>query len=106
MSIPLQKYKVSIAECIAGHVTHEFLACDIASHCLASRQSGGGFSCPTELDPPPPSFLCGNEWQEVAYTLVCDHRDDCSDRSDERFCVFPPCPQHSTFDCGDRQVRI
>ncbi|KAL8612895.1 hypothetical protein ACOMHN_034972 [Nucella lapillus] len=24
-----------------------------------------------------------NEWQEVAYTLVCDYRDDCSDRNDE-----------------------
>ncbi|KAL8624323.1 hypothetical protein ACOMHN_044754 [Nucella lapillus] len=81
-----------------SHVTHQFLACDPKSDCLVGEECGTYFDLPL-----PPSFLCGNEWQEVAYTLVCDHRDDCSDRSDERFCVFPPCPQHSTFDCGDRQ---
>ncbi|KAL8586920.1 hypothetical protein ACOMHN_051025 [Nucella lapillus] len=78
-----------------SHVTHEFLACDSKSHCLSGEE------CGLRSDPPPPSFGCDSERQEVAYTLVCDHREDCSDRSDERFCVFAPCPRHSAFDCGD-----
>ncbi|KAL8601648.1 hypothetical protein ACOMHN_003914 [Nucella lapillus] len=43
--------------------------------------------CPPALSPP--SFHCTSDKQRVSYTLVCDHRPDCSDASDERFCVFP-----------------
>nr|KAG5692973.1 hypothetical protein BaRGS_032405 [Batillaria attramentaria] len=36
-------------------------------------------------------LLDGGE-QTVSYTLVCDHRQHCSDGSDETFCVFAECP--------------
>ena len=61
-------------------------------------------SCLAELDPLPPSFTCANEMHGVPYTVVCDHRVDCADRSDEDFCVFPPCHATLSYDCGNGQV--
>nr|KAG5711570.1 hypothetical protein BaRGS_016752 [Batillaria attramentaria] len=36
-------------------------------------------------------FTCSSGEERVPYTLVCDFRQDCSDGSDESFCVFQPC---------------
>nr|KAG5711572.1 hypothetical protein BaRGS_016754 [Batillaria attramentaria] len=41
--------------------------------------------------------------QHVPYTLVCDFRSDCSDASDESFCVYPPCPASQSLNCGNKQ---
>ena len=109
---------VHLTACPRGHMTHDFLACDAQSECWArdtvsdstSCWAGDGGrtasgSCAASLTPLPPSFPCSSGWGEVPYTLVCDHRADCSDDSDEQFCVFPPCDGKTEFDCGNGQVR-
>ena len=95
--------KALFVECPDGHMTHVYLACDVHSACFA-LDSSTSVSCPAPLKPLPPSFTCNNGVQHVPYTLVCDHRSDCSDRSDERFCVFTPCNVTSQFECTNRQV--
>ena len=96
--------KALFVECPDGHMTHVYLACDVHSACFA-LDSSTSVSCPAPLTPLPPSFTCNNGVQHVPYTLVCDHRSDCSDRSDERFCVFTPCNVTSQFQCRNQQVR-
>ena len=93
----------SLITCPDAHVTHTFLACDVESACWALDLSTS-VSCPAPLTPLPPSFTCNNGVQHVPYTLVCDHRSDCSDRSDERFCVFTPCNVTSQFQCRNKEV--
>ena len=98
-STPVDK---SMIVCPLGHVTHVFLACDIAVVCWESQRDDVT-SCSAPITPLPPGFTCTNEAQSVPYTLVCDHRPDCVDSSDEDFCVHPPCPE-DMLDCGNRQV--
>ena len=93
----------SFSTCPDAHVTHTFLACDVESACWALDFSTS-VSCPAPLTPLPPSFTCNNGVQHVPYTLVCDHRSDCSDRSDERFCSFAPCDVTSQFQCRNKEV--
>ena len=93
----------SFITCPDAHVTHTFLSCDVESSCWALDFSTS-VSCPAPLTPLPPSFTCNNGVQHVPYTLVCDHRSDCSDRSDERFCVFTPCNVTSQFECKSKEV--
>nr|KAG5710971.1 hypothetical protein BaRGS_013705 [Batillaria attramentaria] len=50
-----------------------------------------------------PSLPEMNEIEHVPYTLVCDHRSDCKDDSDEDFCVFPPCDPFLQYHCGNKQ---
>ena len=95
--------KALFVECPDGHMTHVYLACDVHSTCFA-LDSSTSVSCPAPLTPLPPSFTCNNGVQHVPYTLVCDHCSDCSDRSDERFCVFTPCNVTSQFQCRNQQV--
>nr|KAG5696554.1 hypothetical protein BaRGS_030422 [Batillaria attramentaria] len=45
-------------------------------------------------------YLNGHE--HVTYTFVCDFRPDCSDASDEKFCVFAPC-RKAEFPCSNRR---
>ena len=85
-------------KCPKGHVTHTFLSCDMRSDCWAETH----VSCDAPLTPLPPIFECSKGADRVPYTLVCDHRPDCSDGEDEHFCVFPPCPQ---WTCDNRQVN-
>ena len=89
-----------------SHVTHGFLACDVLSDCFTTSDQASSRLCKRVMDPSPPSFTCHNNVQHVPYMLVCDHRHDCTDGSDEDFCVFPPCEDPSiNFHCGDGQVR-
>ena len=88
-----------------SHITHKFLACDGLSDCLVTPDQTGNDLCARDTDPSPPFFVCDNKAQQVPYTLVCDHRHDCADGSDEDFCVFQPCGDPSvSFHCGDGQV--
>ncbi|KAK7485925.1 hypothetical protein BaRGS_00022792 [Batillaria attramentaria] len=82
---------VRYTECPAGHVTHDFLACNIQSACWSRDDLSA--SCLA------PFFTCKNGAERVPYTFVCDYRSDCSDASDENFCVFPPC-RITEFPCG------
>ena len=110
---------VASVECPGGHVTHSFLACDVQSACwgddFVTYHSGGdGWAVPTSsscrapLTSLPPSFECSEEsrGQRVPYSMVCDHRPDCVDGSDEDFCVFPECDQNSQFQCNNKQVGL
>ena len=94
----------SHVQCPSRHFTHSFLACDVSSACWG-RGYGAAFSCTAPLVPTPPSFTCKNDIQHVPYTLVCDHRPDCGDNSDEDFCHFPPCDVINEFECGNQQVE-
>ena len=98
--------------CPDRHFTHAFLACDVKSACVVrsppSSSSSSDDACSADdapLTPLPPALECANGVERVPYTLVCDHRPDCSDDSDEDFCVFPAC-RAGSLDCGDKQVGL
>ena len=105
--------------CRKGHLTHVFLACDVSTSCWTRGDVTLSFrsytwalptsqSCPAQLAVTslPPSFTCSSEEQKVPYSLVCDHRRDCVDGSDETFCKFPPCKWLTQFQCLNKQVCI
>ena len=48
----------------------------------------------------PAMFTCSSGGQRVSYSMVCDHRPQCGDGSHESFCVFPPCSDTTTLQCG------
>ena len=100
--------------CPLGHMTLDFLACDVQSACWSDVVSTDGdrwgvpsyASCPAPMTSLPPSFQCGSGDQMVSFSLVCNYRSDCSDSSDEKFCEHPPCAPKSEFLClPSRQVR-
>ena len=104
-----------LVSCPGGHMTHFFLACDVSSTCWATeeilaydeRDIPSHTSCPaTSMTSRPPSFKCELGGGRVPYTWVCDHRQDCSDNSDEGFCRHLPCRELTPLQCGNTpQVR-
>ena len=93
--------------CREGHLTHVFLACDAKASCWMERYGvldnkgiPSSTSCPAPLTSLPPSFKCASGSEHVAYSVVCDHRYDCTDSSDEDFCVFPPCTGNTPLLCS------
>ncbi|XP_025085565.1 G-protein coupled receptor GRL101-like [Pomacea canaliculata] len=90
--------------CPSQHVTHTFLACDVRSDCWEERYDTS-WSCSAPVVPVPPAFTCDSGAERVPYTLVCDHRADCSDRSDEDFCQFPAC-NVDDFHCDNGQCIL
>ncbi|KAL8609446.1 hypothetical protein ACOMHN_037968 [Nucella lapillus] len=104
-------HKLLVVGCPGNHVTHAFLACDDASSCWAKRTVSGRHTCTVPTKPHPPSFTCDNRVQKVPYSLVCDHRADCIDQSDESFCQFEPCQWfdfhcQGTQQCDDRKQCV
>ncbi|XP_025084037.1 G-protein coupled receptor GRL101-like isoform X2 [Pomacea canaliculata] len=96
-------WSVDVLQCPSLHYTHTFLACDVESECWADKYDNAK-TCSTPLTSLPPSFSCINEIQRVPYSLVCDHRPDCSDNSDENFCIFFTCPLNKKlFECSNKQ---
>ena len=106
--------KKNLITCPVKHVTFSFLACDVSSQCYAENgviylSDSQAYHLPTPssclapLTPLSPALPCENGGQRVPYTLVCDHRDDCGDGSDEDFCVFPPCRGNTPLKCGSSQ---
>ena len=102
------------AQCPRGHVTHRFLACDAQAVCWTGSNSyanaldaGLQARCAGSKVLLPPSFWCTNKIQDMPYTFVCDHRQDCHDGSDETFCVFPACPGSAFIQCSNTpQVKL
>jgi hypothetical protein len=94
---------VNTYSCPDGHVTHDFLSCDVRSACLA-RDEMSALTCEPPLSPAPPMLTCNSGLQRVPYSLVCDFVPDCADKSDEDFCEFAPCPIEDTMRCGNKQV--
>ena len=107
-SLTDKKFKAAV--CPSGHLTHDFLSCDSRSACWAASDVRGARSrCLAPLSPLPPSFPCSDGVGTVPYSLVCDHRHDCSDSSDETFCHFPPCDSTNSremFQCDNLQVGL
>lgn len=95
---------VNLHLCPEGHVTRDFLSCDLRSDCWGTGYASA-YTCTALMMPLPPMYECGNELERVPYTLVCDHRRDCNDGTDEDFCVFPPCTLDKPRNCGNQQVR-
>ena len=108
-SLPLVRLAVPHVKCPDGHVTQAFLACDEQSACWLR---GYGYvesevwgvpstaSCPAPMTSLPAMFTCSSGGQRVSYSMVCDHRQQCGDGSDESFCVFPPCSDTTPLQCG------
>ena len=101
-----QNYPFRYVACPLGHVTQEFLACDVRSSCWSDDASTtqawgspwrGMCESRTNL---PPSFTCTDGVTHVPYSLVCNYRDDCHDSSDETFCTFPACLGQRPLQCG------
>ena len=103
--------------CPGGHTTRVFLACDVSAFCWAGHRVTFSLrpelwalptpqTCQTRLAMTslPPSFPCRSVEQRVPYSLVCDHRRDCADDSDEMFCTFRPCQRQYQLQCLNKQV--
>ena len=98
--------------CLSGHWTRDFLACDTKSACLQNEhfmldsecgvKSNLNSLCQSSLST---LFQCRTGVGRVSYSLVCDHRQDCLDNSDEDFCVYPLCAGAHQFECANKQVR-
>ncbi|KAK7102885.1 hypothetical protein V1264_021043 [Littorina saxatilis] len=91
-------------------MTHTFLACDAKSSCFRETHIGsevnGVTSCSASLHRFPQPFQCRNGYERIPYSLVCDHRGDCMDSSDEDFCDFPPCIDGKEMPCGGSKQCI
>ena len=87
--------------CPDGHVTHDFLSCDPTTDCFAGTDVD---TCETENGGVIPLFTCEDGVQTLAFTLVCNHQEDCRDGSDEDRCVFEAC---EGFLCDNLQcIRV
>ncbi|KAL8619709.1 hypothetical protein ACOMHN_025795 [Nucella lapillus] len=104
--IPRQQWKgdsEKYVACPLGHFTHKFLACDLLTRCWAGDGDVSAATCAFQPTPPPPSMSCMNGVKHIPYSLVCDHRADCGDNSDENLCVFPSCRLSGKFECANKQ---
>ena len=120
-ALPLLPLSESISEgdammitCPAGHITHCFLAVDVNSACwepgdvidkgtILLQQNRSLTTCWHSLATLLVSFVCERSGDALPYTLVCDHRQDCWDNSDEEFCVFPLCSGRTPLKCSSRE---
>ena len=115
----VEKFKVDhgFVFCPLNHTVRDYLACDARSACWARPLVRYGTSseswdipvpvtCPAPITSLPPAYACATGEQRVPYTLVCDHRQDCTDDSDENFCNHPTC-EEGEFQCGQtKQVSL
>ena len=92
-----------MARCEFNHTTHAFLACDLKTNCSAQDLASSIFCAENRFSPEVPFYTCRNEVERVPYTLVCDHRSDCCDSSDEDFCQFPACLKRKEFACKNKK---
>ena len=108
---------LGLVHCPVGHFVHSCLACyteghcgvDVAwSHCTVSVDAG---SWALNSDGSKHSsvvsivmFACADKRRTLPYSLVCDFRCDCLDRSDESFCFHSQsCSADSGYLCTNGQ---
>ena len=104
----LKTSRQSLVTCQGHHVTHEFLSCDRKSRCgkdacyfnRATRDTSEFISTVQHSADSTAMFACSSGDTEVAYSLLCDFRQDCADNSDESFCHHPACKE---FTCTNGQ---
>ena len=97
-----------MVECNDRCAAWQFLGCDTGS---GVRDSEGTPPCPHDRrDLDSLWFQCRDNGRGksgcVPYTLVCDHRLDCADGSDEDFCVFQPCTYTQSACKDEKQVCV
>ena len=94
-------------ECNDHHTTWQLIGCDFRS---GAKSSPGSTACPQlslDLDSAPSrQFPCRDNSGCVPYILVCDHRQDCDDGSDEDFCVYQPCTSTQSVCRDEKQVCL
>ena len=95
-------FRVPHTICSNRQVTLAFMPCQGSSpdSFVISDDKLGSSRTSSPFDQEAPSFLCSNSVQYVPYTLLCDHRQDCADNSDEDFCQFRPCSGTTPLQCG------
>ena len=81
-------WNVRAVQCSSGHMTRDFLACDVEGQCRAKESTTSCYLGSVTI----PMFLCERSEAALHYTLVCDHIQHCEDNTDENFCHFSPCP--------------
>ncbi|KAL8570306.1 hypothetical protein ACOMHN_011327 [Nucella lapillus] len=89
---------VTVVLCPEGHLTHDFLSCDPSTHCQKHQYVAW---CHTTHGGSMPTFACENGIRTLPFTLVCDHRPDCLDNSDEEFCVHKQCADSTCKRSGE-----
>ena len=99
-----------LSECSNGQITQSFLSCDPKSGCgesLCIFSNRTTQILPARVVPTGDMtdlivsvYTCKLDKTEIPYTLVCDFRNDCADKSDESFCQHPPC---EAFLCNNSQ---
>ena len=99
-----------LSECSNGQITHAFLSCDPKSGCgesLCIFINRTTQILPAQIVPTGDMrdlivavYTCISDKTEIPYTLVCDFRNDCANKSDESFCQHPPC---EAFSCHNSQ---
>ena len=102
-SMAFQQPSQPVIICPAGHVTHAFLSCDHKSHCgqaecffsKGPRDRRDALSVSQNTAMMVAMYSCSGDKMEVSYSLLCDFRQDCADKSDESFCVHSLCQELS-----------
>ena len=89
---------VTVVQCPEGHLTHDFLSCDPSTRCRKTQYVS---TCHTSRGGSVPTFACENGLRMFPFTLVCDHRPDCLDNSDEEFCVHEQCADSTCKRSGE-----
>ncbi|KAL8562040.1 hypothetical protein ACOMHN_031811 [Nucella lapillus] len=87
-----------MTECPNNDTTYTFLQCNWGSHCYGDGENEINQCLREYPQVGETMFTCTSQTQQVHYTLVCNHRPDCTDGSDEDFCVQPPC-RADDFSC-------
>ncbi|XP_070179106.1 G-protein coupled receptor GRL101-like [Littorina saxatilis] len=99
-----QDFPLPVLACQDEHVTFPFLPCQSPSLQVYLSDNFTAIKKPVQEEIP--SFTCDNGVQQVPYTLLCDHRQECSDNSDEDFCQFQPCSGSTPLQCGSSKQCI
>ena len=94
-------WNVNVIQCPSGHVTRDFLSCDIQGQCGAKESMTSCHSGSVTIA----MFVCARSHESLHYTVVCDHIQHCGDNTDENFCQFSPCPM-SLFQCQNGQCIV
>ena len=101
---PVTYTHLHFVTCSDGHMVHDFLSCDADSYCGVARGAlhcalkkrgtvvAGGAQRNVNSDGEDMIFVemfhCQQYGGTIPFTLVCDFRQDCADRSDEEPCVY------------------
>ena len=109
--------KLGLVQCPANHLVPDFLLCYADSHCgselfkshcsVPVKESRWSLTSGAMRNLSAVSialFACEDKRATLPYTLVCDFVHDCSDQSDENFCVYrQTCREERQFRCKSGQ---